>query len=250
MGRFDAVAADYDRSSPGVPDSFLRLLLTRLGVIQGSSVVDLGCGSGRLALSLARRGAQVIGVDCSRVSLAIAKRRDTGNLVEWVLSAAENFRPLSVPVDAVLAFEAFHLFANPQQVVSNVAQYLRRAGTFTVGWSEYHWESKLRESVARIFSEFGFPFSDWGYWTCPGFPRLLERSSGAFTRATLRVCEVRESISVRDIAAFLVSIDKTAHLPRLLRRKLMRALIRELGSSPDEHLSGTTRYCIRIARRR
>ena len=48
------------------------------------SVLDAGCGSGRVAIELARRGIDVVGVDGDASMLATA--RSTSTAVEWVLA--------------------------------------------------------------------------------------------------------------------------------------------------------------------
>src|SRR5215470_7991335 len=46
--------------------------VTSLGV---SSVLDAGCGTGRVAIELARRGIDVVGVDLDAAMLAVARRK-------------------------------------------------------------------------------------------------------------------------------------------------------------------------------
>ena len=55
----------------------VAFLWEHLGLREGSRVLDLGCGPGRHALALARRGAQVVGTDHSEgwYNRAIARRR-------------------------------------------------------------------------------------------------------------------------------------------------------------------------------
>jgi SAM-dependent methyltransferase len=48
------------------------------------SIVDVGCGTGRLAVDLARAGHRVTGVDPAPAMLAAARSRDGGGLVRWV----------------------------------------------------------------------------------------------------------------------------------------------------------------------
>jgi ubiquinone/menaquinone biosynthesis C-methylase UbiE len=45
------------------------------GVIEGSRALDIGCGTGSLAIACARRGAQVTGIDTSPQMLDIARRK-------------------------------------------------------------------------------------------------------------------------------------------------------------------------------
>jgi SAM-dependent methyltransferase len=52
----------------------VTFLFERLGLRAGSRVLDLGCGPGRHALALARRGVQVVGIDHSDDFIALARQ--------------------------------------------------------------------------------------------------------------------------------------------------------------------------------
>src|SRR5450755_549032 len=52
----------------------IDFLFARLGLRAGSRVLDLGCGPGRHALALARRGVAVVGVDHSEEFIALARQ--------------------------------------------------------------------------------------------------------------------------------------------------------------------------------
>jgi SAM-dependent methyltransferase len=72
----------YDSWDPSRRDlAFYRDLAA---AVSATSVVDVGCGTGRLAVELARRGHRVTGIDPSPAMLAVARRRDGGDLVRWV----------------------------------------------------------------------------------------------------------------------------------------------------------------------
>jgi len=58
-----------------VAESQERVILDFLEPVRGLRVLDVGTGTGRGALVLASRGAEVIGVDASAEMLAVAKRR-------------------------------------------------------------------------------------------------------------------------------------------------------------------------------
>ncbi len=60
-----------------------RLILEMAGGVAGQRVLDVGCGDGALACTLARRGAEVVGVDPDPVMLEAARRR----AVEYAIHA-------------------------------------------------------------------------------------------------------------------------------------------------------------------
>ena len=70
-------------------------LLEELKLPPGSCILDIGCGTGRHAVELARRGYRVTGVDISSGMLAEAERAasEAGVKVEWVQADATTFTP-------------------------------------------------------------------------------------------------------------------------------------------------------------
>lgn len=51
--------------------------------MKGSSLLDAGCGTGTLALELARHGYRVTGIDLSQAMLEVARGKDAEGRVEW-----------------------------------------------------------------------------------------------------------------------------------------------------------------------
>jgi SAM-dependent methyltransferase len=84
-----------------------------LGNVAGLTVLDLGCGSGENSLLLARRGAQVVGVDISESLLALARRRLALNgcgdaAVQFVPASAHRLPIPDASVDVVLGIAILH----------------------------------------------------------------------------------------------------------------------------------------------
>src|ERR1700742_3055410 len=72
------MAGDYDRFSRYMEDG-ARLFYERLDVPPGAHLLDVGCGSGQLALIAAREGVKVTGVDIAENSI---ERAGAGAIAE------------------------------------------------------------------------------------------------------------------------------------------------------------------------
>ena len=87
-----AVAERFDALRFGGPiggyllETQERLLLSALAPLRDRRVLDVGTGTGRAALSLARAGASVVGIDASSQMLDVARTRADaiGVKVEWL----------------------------------------------------------------------------------------------------------------------------------------------------------------------
>ena len=81
---YDDFADDYDASRYStekqklIDTSAKTVVLDLLGNIEGKSILDCGCGTGRFADIFVRSGADAMGVDISENMLSIAKRKVPG----------------------------------------------------------------------------------------------------------------------------------------------------------------------------
>ena len=114
-------------------ERLVRLLAVYGVAGAGERVLDLGCGPGRHAAALARRGARVVGLDLSLPLLCAARRRGAGPLVRG------DMRQLpfgTAAFDVVLnLFTSFGYFASDEEhgvVVREAARVLRPGGRFVL----------------------------------------------------------------------------------------------------------------------
>lgn len=99
----------------------------------GSRVLDAGCGTGRVASELARRGHAVTGVDSDPSMLAVARHDPAVSWVEADLATLE----LDERFDLVVMAGNVIVFVEPgteQPVVDRLAAHLVPGGLLVSGW--------------------------------------------------------------------------------------------------------------------
>jgi len=107
-------------------------LVCRLG---GERILDAGCGTGRLAVELARRGRSVVGVDNDVDMLDRARARSEH--VSWVLADLATMELPAAFDLVVMAGDVLHYVrpGDESMVVSNLARHLKPGGHLVSGAS-------------------------------------------------------------------------------------------------------------------
>ena len=137
-GYFDEpVAARYDESTadlfaPEAVDPVVDLLAELAG---GGRALELGIGTGRIALPLARRGVEVHGIDLSRAMVARLREKPGGEEIPVTIG---DFATARADVGFALAYLVFNTITNlttqAEQVACfrNVAAQLESGGRFVI----------------------------------------------------------------------------------------------------------------------
>ena len=122
---FGRTASDYDRYRTGFPDSFYERIVGAGWIAPGMRALDIGTGTGTLALGLAARGLDVVGLDPSPEMLEAARQRaaELGLDVRFVEGVAEETREESGAFDLVTAghcwwwFDVARVIAEAERVL-------------------------------------------------------------------------------------------------------------------------------------
>lgn len=117
--------------------------------VTGAELLDVGCGSGRYALELARRGARVTGVDTAAQMIGIARRLAREERVEercrFILSDFLS-APLDRTFEVTLAVGFFDYTADPHPYLAKMAGASKPGGklvaTFPRLWT---WRAPVRK---------------------------------------------------------------------------------------------------------
>jgi SAM-dependent methyltransferase len=110
LGRvFDEVPELYDRVRPGYPDELFADLAAITGTGSGSSVLEVGCGTGQATRSLAALGYSVTAVERGAGLAALARQRLAAfRDVEVENSAFEEWDDRGRRFDVLVAASAWH----------------------------------------------------------------------------------------------------------------------------------------------
>jgi 2-polyprenyl-6-hydroxyphenyl methylase / 3-demethylubiquinone-9 3-methyltransferase len=102
------------------------------GGLQGKKVVDIGCGGGILADSMARKGAEVLGVDLSTKALRVAQlhalEAGTANVSYREISAEDLAAEQPAAFDVVTCMEMLEHVPRPESVVQACARLVKPGG--------------------------------------------------------------------------------------------------------------------------
>lgn len=112
----------------------------------GKTIVDVGCGGGILAESMARMGAQVTGIDMADEALGVAKLHalEAGVKVTYRQTTAEAFaKEHAAQFDLVTCMEMLEHVPEPASVVQSCAELAKPGATIVFSTLNKTWKAYL-----------------------------------------------------------------------------------------------------------
>ena len=127
----------------------------------GARVLDAGCGTGRVAVELARRGHDVTGVDNDASMLEVARRSDGVRWYDADLAALDLPERFDVVVAAgnVVVFLAE---GTEQEVLRRLAAHLVPGGWLVSGWRTDRLSAQASDALAAAAGL--EPLERWSTW--------------------------------------------------------------------------------------
>lgn len=138
------VAADFDsyyKQPKGLFDKVVNAWLRKPGLIRrmeitlklvnpsaGKKILDVGCGSGKLAVECARRGAEVCGVDVSRNMIEIAKSHCEKKNAKVELIVGDALKGLPENSDFSIALGVLEYLDCPNVLLGNMLTSVKNGG--------------------------------------------------------------------------------------------------------------------------
>lgn len=122
-------ARDWADVQERVAIPLYEVVLNKTGVGRGTSVLDIGCGSGIFCEMVAKRGARVAGIDAAESLLAIAYERVSDG--DFRTGEMEVLPYANQTFDVVTGFNSFQFAANPADALRE-ARRVSRTGTVVI----------------------------------------------------------------------------------------------------------------------
>jgi SAM-dependent methyltransferase len=126
------------------------LMLHLIGNVTRKKVLEIGCGDGKLAVELSRRGAYVTGIDASKDMIDAARRRaDAGGVhVDLRVASAQSLPFPEAEFDVVVAVTVLCFVEDATPAFAEIARVLKPGSRLVIGelnkWSTWASERRVR----------------------------------------------------------------------------------------------------------
>ncbi len=149
---FDALASRWNSLKPeSAAAAGLDIGFALLGSVAGLSIVDLGCGTGRLEKHILPRlgHGSIAAVDFSAAMIAEGSRSCQDPRVTWLCKDVRDTGLPSSSADAVLCFDSFPHFPDHRAVFAEISRWLRPFGVCLI------WHDIGRQTLAEVHHRAG-----------------------------------------------------------------------------------------------
>ena len=232
---------DYDRLATPM-EAMGRAVVERLALRGDETVVDAGCGSGRVTQALLERLPQgrVIGIDGSASMIDAARERLAGDdrvtLVVADLTDLDVDRHLGgEPVDAILSTATFHWIGDHARLFNRLRRGLRDGGLLVAQCGGAGNIASVHAAARAVGAE--APFAEYlaawaGPWRFAAPQETVELLSAAGFSSTKAWLQ-DQPVTPDDPHAYLREINLGAHLQQLpleLREAFVAAVLERLDA--------------------
>jgi len=236
---FDRAAATYERARPEYPAVIVDWLVAELGVPDGGSVLDVGAGTGKLTRPLLACGLHVVAVE--PMAGMRAELVSSAPEADVRAAAAELLPVADESVDAVVAGQAFHWFAN-DSALTEFARVLRPRGRLGLIWNARDLRQPLQSELERLIGEYqrDEPQHASGDWE-----RTLE-TTARFVPVAQRRLPYTQRLSPDGLVERVLSTSFIAALPGAEQARLADR-VRSLAAGSVELAYTTEAFVYRLA---
>jgi ubiquinone/menaquinone biosynthesis C-methylase UbiE len=146
---FDANHELYDQVRPGYIPEAVEWLTARLGLHEGSTVLDLACGTGKFTATIAQEGYTIIGVEPSAGMLETFRKKFPD--ITALQGDSYHIPVEDNSIDAVIIAQAYHWFADHESL-KEIHRVLRPGGSLGLAWNYDDVESLPEDNWQRAIT--------------------------------------------------------------------------------------------------
>ena len=220
---FDEAADSYDAVRPGYPAELFEDVSRLAHLGQGSSVLEVGCGTGQATLEFAKRGYTVTCIEPGGNLLELARRKLAGFPVEFCACRFEDWPPEG-SFDLVASGTAWH-WVDADTGFRKAAAALKQSGFIALFWNLHPTPyTGFFEEVQRIYGE------QVPEWRVPGARQTTDQriaeirrqisASGRFEEPTVKLYRWTRTYSSGDYVKLLDTYSDHRALPEDRRSRL------------------------------
>ena len=154
-------------------------ILRCLDDVKGKTVLDVGCGDGALTYRIAKKGAEVIGLDNSKEGIELAKEIFNKKKISanFILASAYNMPVKNDSIDCAVLSDVIEHVREPEKVLKEIKRVLKNNGKVVIStpyrfgeilWDKYHVReycpSELKASLESDFKNIEIIESHSALW--------------------------------------------------------------------------------------
>ena len=150
---FEKFADNYGQVRPGYPREIFTDLAKECGVVSGTSILEIGAGTGIATRSLLELGASVVAVEPGENLLEIARESLVDfTTVEFVGTTFEQYQERRI-FDMVVSATAFHWLGAGDKF-TRVASLLKPGGHLVVMWNSFCQNNDpIEQEIAVLYGQ-------------------------------------------------------------------------------------------------
>jgi ubiquinone/menaquinone biosynthesis C-methylase UbiE len=224
---FDGVAQLYGATRPTYPAEIVEFLVATAGVGPGSSVLEVGCGTGQLTMDLARYGFSLTAIDIGPAMVAAARHDVADTAVSFQAGSFEDFAAADSSFDLIVSATAFH-WIDPEVRFSKSARLLRPGGWLGLLSTGEHYDDPLGAALHEMW----VARSEDKAWSARKPPDDADAilGSGLFGEPVHRSLQRRATVSAETVIGVENTRAVTLSWPADERDAFTEELRRHLGS--------------------
>ncbi|MGO8960279.1 MAG: class I SAM-dependent methyltransferase [Streptosporangiaceae bacterium] len=240
---FEQVASSYHHARPEYPAELYDCLLATAGLSPGDTLLEVGCGTGKATLPLARMGFAITCLEPGALLAEQARRNLAGHpAVRVVQSSFEDWRPDDqTRSDLVFAATAWH-WVDPAVRYRRAWEALRPAGHLAI-WTATHVVPAEGDpffaEIQEVYDEIGEGLPAGARFPAPGeVPDECAdmAASGLFSVVAVRQFDWGVEYNADQYVSLLGTFSSHIDMAEWQRDRLYGEIRRRLASRPDGRL--------------